>query len=342
MRPRWEDVNARVRGLGSHLLGQEALANLAQSADLSTLARGLESRGVLAREIPNPTAPALELALRRAAAHDIRVVRRWLGPRDEIVSVALDAEDRRSLRALIRGAVAGASAEARLVGLIPTPALPERLLQELAARVRVKEQAALLLAAGQPYGAALLAASSEATEPDLLALELAVARTFAERALRGARTGGGLLLDYVTTLIDLENCRAALLLVKRGAGEPAGPAFIPGGRRLRQREFERAATSPDGGAAARVLVAALGGGSLGLVLLRHATDPIALEAALEAEMLAWLRHHARLDPLGPAPLLLYFQRVRAQAEALGGLVWSVDLGLPVASRSRRVAGTTAS
>jgi len=332
MTPRWEDVNARARGLGAHLLGTEALASLAQSADLPALARGLESRGILADELPGLTAPALELALRRYAAQEIRIVRRWLGPRDEVVAVALDAEDRRSLRALIRGAAAGASAEARLTGLIPTPALPERLLEELATRVRILDQAALLLAAGHPAGAPLLAAASGQAEPDLFALELALSRTFAERALGGARRGGGILLDYVGTLIDLENCRGALLLVTRGGGEPPAPAFIAGGRRLGATEFERAATSSDPSAAARVLGTALGGGTIALLLLRHAADPIALENALEMEMLGWLRHHARLDPLGPAPLLHYFLRLRQQAQALARLVWSVDLGAPAASR----------
>jgi vacuolar-type H+-ATPase subunit C/Vma6 len=208
--------------------------------------------------------------------------------------------------------------------------LPERLLEELAARARIREQAALLLAAGHPAGAPLLAAASEQAEPDLFALELALGRTFADRALRGASRAGGILLEYVGTLIDLENCRSAVLLVSRGAGEPAGPAFIPGGRRLSAAAFERAAASADPSAAARVLGTALGGGTIALLLLRHAAEPLALEDALEAEMLGWLRHHARLDPLGPAPLLHYFLRLRQQTRTLGRLVWSVDLGAPAA------------
>jgi hypothetical protein len=34
---------------------------------------------------------------------------------------------------------------------------------------------------------------------------------------------------------------------------------------------------------------------------------------------------ARLDPLGPAPLLLYLRRLRAQTVLLGELVWERDL-----------------
>jgi hypothetical protein len=109
--------------------------------------------------------------------------------------------------------------------------------------------------------------------------------------------------------------------------------FIPGGRRLSVAAFERAAASSDPSAAARVLGTALGGGTIALLLRRHAAEPLALEDALETEMLGWLRHHARLDPLGPAPLLHYFLRLRQQTRALGRLVWSVDLGAPAAVSS---------
>lgn len=341
MSVRWEDVNARVRGLGARLLGEDALDALAQCADLSALARALEVRGVLAGELLDPGPAALELALRRAAARDVATVRRWLADRDEVVAVALEAEDRRSLRALVRGAAAGASAEARLAGLVPTPMLPERLLEELARRTRVVEQAALLVAAGHPYGPPLLAAVSVETEPDLFALELAITRVFAERASRGASRAGGVLLEYVGTVIDLENARAALLLARAGGDEPAAPVFLPGGRRIDRDLFLRAARAADAPTAARALGAGLGGGSFALVLLRHAGEPGALEDALDLALLRWLRHRARLDPLGPAPLLLWFARLRWQQTALARIVWSVDLGVPTVARLARPVGAPA-
>ena len=335
MRPRWEDVNARVRGLGTRLLGPESLAELARAPDLPALAAALQARGLLGGEPPVATASALALALRRAAARDVRLIHRWLGSRDELVAVVLDAEDRRSLRALVRGAVAGAAAETRLAGLVPTPRLPERLLRELADRSRVREQAALLVTAGHPAGAPLLAAAGE-SDPDLFALELALLRTFAERASRGARRAGGLLAEYVGTWIDLENCRTALELTARQGDEPAHTTFLPGGRELELPAFARAAAAATPGDAARILGNALGGGTFALLLRHHAGNLTALERAVQVELTAWLRHHARLDPLGPAPLLLWFHRLAAQAEALGALVWSIDLGVPAERRVARV------
>lgn len=332
----WDDVNARAKGLASHLLTPEAIAGLAEAGDLRELSRAFAGLGVVPEEIPDVTAPMLELALRRAAARELGLARRWLGPRAEVVAVALEAEDCRSLRALVRGAAAGVSAEARLTGLIPTPTLPERLLRELAGRSSIRDQAALLVAAGHPSGPPLLAAAAN-QEPDLFAVELAIARAFADRAIRGGRRGGKFLREYVGDLIDAANCRTALLLARRAGGEPPGPAFIPGGRRLTRERFERAASAGDSVSAARVLGEALGGGAGAALLLRHADSPAALEAALEEHQTERLMRAARLDPLGPAPLLLYLRRLRAQTVALGELVWSLDLeatprsGRPVAA-----------
>jgi vacuolar-type H+-ATPase subunit C/Vma6 len=329
-------VNARAKGLSSRLLQREALAGLAQVRDLQQLSRALAGLGVVPEEIPNATAAALELALRRSAGSALHVARRWLGERSEVVAVVLEAEDRRSLRALVRGAAAGVHAEVRLTGLVPTPSLPERLLQELAGRSRVRDQAALLVAAGHPYGAPMLAAAA-AQEPDLFLVELAIARTFAERAQRGARRDGRFLREYVGDLIDIDNCRTVLLLAQR-ASEPAPRAFIAGGRRLTQEDFARAARIGEPTRAARVLGEALGGGTLAAALIRYPAAPAELERALEAQLADRLLRQARLDPLGPAPLLLYCHRLRAQSVALGELVWSVDLGVPPGQRRAHEAG----
>jgi vacuolar-type H+-ATPase subunit C/Vma6 len=328
-------VDARVSGLGSHLLSSETLAGLAGLHTLQELSRGLAAAGVLPEEVPAPTAATLELALRRWAAGEVRVVRRWLGSRAEVIAVALDAEDRRSLRALVRGAAAGVHAEARLAGLVPTPTLPDRLLRELAGRSSVREQAALLLMAGHPSGPALLAASA-GTEPDLFAVELALSRAFAERASSGARRGGGFLRAYVEDLIDAANCRTALLLANRASGKPAESAFIPGGRRLTYPRFAAAATAADPTAAARRLGAIYDGGPEAEALLRHAAEPAALETVMERAETERLRQAARLDPLGPAPLLVYFRRLRRQMVALGEIVWALDLGVapPIAGATR--------
>ena len=330
MRPHWEDVNARARGLGTRLLEPEALSSLAEAFDPTALGRGLAARGILPDDGTTPTAPDLAIALRRWAGREIGILRRWLGERDAVLAVELDLEDRRSLRALVRGAAEGVAAEARLSGLIPTPALPERLLRELAEQARIGDQAALLIAAGHPYGAPILAAAAVG-EPDLFRIELAIARTFAERALRGSRRAGRFLRDYVASAIDRDNCRAALILAAGGGDEPAAQAFLPGGR-LTAEAFEAAVATGDPVAAARMLGTTPGLRDLAPILLRHATASAALDAALEEHVLATLQRAARLEPLGPAPVLLFLRRLRRQAAALGRIVWGVELGVPAPLR----------
>ena len=328
MRPRWEDVNARARGLGTRLLAPDALASLSQIQGIGVLSRALAARGVIPEENAAGDAMELGLALRRAAAREIAVLRRWLGPRDAALAVALDAEDRRSLRALIRGAAEGAPAETRLAGLIPTPALPERLLRDLAGRASIREQGVLLVGAGHPCGVAVLTAASD-REPDLFRIELAIARTLAERAVRGCRGAGRFLRDYVAGTIDRNNCRTALILAAVGIEGPAAPLLLPGGG-LRREEFERAIATGDPVAAARVLGEARVTAGLTPILLRHAASPADLETALEDSAVAAVQREARLDPLGPAPTLLFLDRLRRQSVALARLLWGADLGAPPA------------
>ncbi|HEY7505127.1 MAG TPA: V-type ATPase subunit [Gemmatimonadales bacterium] len=328
MRPTWDDVNARARGLGTRLLAPEVLAGLSQIHGLGALARALAARGLIPEESAAGDATELGLALRRMAAREIALLRRWLGPRDIALAIALDAEDRRSLRALTRGAAEGAAAETRLAGLVPTPTLPERLLSDLAGRASIREQGVLLVAAGHPCGTAVLRAASD-REPDLFRIELAIARTLAERAVRGCRGAGRFLRDYVAGTIDRDNCRTALALAAVALEEPAAPLYLPGGD-LRREEFERAAGTGDPVEAARVLGRGRSTRELALILLRHAASPADLERALEDHAVAAVQREARLDPLGPAPTLLFLHRLRRQSIALARLLWSADLGVPTA------------
>ena len=338
MKLHWDDVNARAAGLGSRLLSPEAMAALADAGDLQRLSRGFAENDILPDEIAGATAPALERGIRRAAGRSLAIARRWLGERTEVVVVVLETEDRRSLRALTRGAAAGVRADARLAGMIPTPTLPERLLEELAALSSIREQAALLAAAGHPYGSPILAVAA-AQEPDLFAVELAIARTFAMRALRGARRGGQFLRSYVGDLIDLDNARAALLLAGGAAGDDPEAVYIVGGRRLSRESFEAAARSGSVAAAGQLMAGALDE-SPATELRRHAGDIGRLERAFERTVGDRLRAEARRDPLGPAPFLLFCHRLRAQATLLTEIVWSVELGRPPA-RADGVSAITA-
>ncbi len=319
------EVNARARGLASHLPAREQLRAMLAAPDLPALVALLDQAHVpLAAD--ERTAPALELAVRRWAARELATLARRL--RNESLRTVIFAdEERRSVRAMLRGVLAGAPAAARLAGLIPTPALPERLLEELAAQPDVRGIAALLVAWRHPCGPALLEAAV-AEEPDLLHLELALGTAYAARIRAAGRDAGRAMRRVVEAALDLENVRTALLLAGRESDLDGGRWFLEGGRRVPRAAFAAAMAAPDAAAAAALLGRALGPGPLAQLLARHAADPAALDEALAVEALQRTHAALRTAPLGPAPLRNYLLRLRAVLAVVSRAAWSIALGLP--------------
>ena len=326
--PAWDDLNARSRGLAAHLLTPSQLDALSRTADLQALAQDLRRLGFTIEEDADQATPAaLELAVRRWAADFTAVLARWAGPRAEPLAVLFEEEDRRSLRAILRGAVQGVAAEQRLAGLIPTPALPERALAELARQPTPATVATLLVAWRNPYGSPILATAA-AAHPDLAQLERILARSFAARILRTTRRAGGVLRAFSAETIDLENVAAALVLCTETKDLLPKQAFLPGGARVTIQDFEEAVACGEPGAAAQRLAQAFGRTRYSDVLRRHASSPTVLEEALLAARIARLRRLQRLSPLGVVPVLLSFLRLRAQVLDLQRIIWGVALGAP--------------
>ncbi len=329
MKARWEDLSARARGLGTHLLGRAQLDALAHATDLPSLGGALRGAGFLLPETEAVTAERLELAVRRAAAARLRTLARWAGKRSAALAVIYEDEDRRSLRAILRGAGRSeAPRESRLAGLIPTPTLPERALAELARQGAPGAVAVLLAAWRNPYGSALLPAAA-AAEPDLLQLEYLLNATFAARALRGARAARSReLVEFVRETIDVENASTALVLA--GADQDMIPeqAFVGGGRRIPVAAFLEAVRPGEPGEAARRLASGLGPGALATALERHARDPAAFEPALLRLRIDALAQRVRQDPVGPAAVLEYALRLRAEVLDLRRVIWGVVMDAP--------------
>ena len=122
-------VGARARGLRAHLFTRAELEKLAAE---DSVARGLARSGKLVAG-PADTAQTdeLERAVRLTAKAHLATIARWEGAAPVLEAFAAE-QDRRSLRALLRGAQQAAPSERRLAGLVPTSTLPERLLSSLA------------------------------------------------------------------------------------------------------------------------------------------------------------------------------------------------------------------
>lgn len=316
----WDDLNARAQGLSTRLLGRRGIEALTAAAGVDDLARRLEGAGFGPLQLP-ATPEMLESAVRRVAGERLRILARWCGKRVRTLAAVFEDEDRRSLRALLRGAAAGAPPEARLSGLVPTPALPQRALEELARVGDVGQIAATLHAWGNPYAEALHVAPG-LPRPDLLQLETALLRLFAQRAGAGARRGDRSLVRFVEETIDVENALAAVVL----APQRPDPWFVQGGRALGAKAFADAVSAPDRAEAARRLAAALAGSPLAEALEGPST---LLERALLAVRTRERHKAARLDPLTSQPLLAFALRLRAETLDLQAVIWAVGLGAPL-------------
>lgn len=321
----WEDVVARVRGLGTHLPSTAVLRGFASAADLAALARRLAEARLVAADTPI-TPQALELELRRWAGRELRILERWLGDRVEPLFLVFGEEDRRSVRALIRGAAAGLPPSDRVSGLIPTPGLPERVLQQLAERRSPGEVGSSLAFFGHPFGAAI-ARLAAGEEPDLFAIELAVNRAFIATARTGARRGDRVLREEIELVIDLANAESATGLA--GGSREADPdAFLPGGRRLSRAQWALAVGAGSREAGVAAVAPAFTADGLEEAVRLLAASPGRFERLALVRRIRRLATRARIEPLGSAPVLVYALRLRALLLRIRAIVWGVVLGVP--------------
>lgn len=334
----YSDLVARVRGLNTRLLPESAIELAAGCGDLASLANQLVALRVItpgaAMTAPQPR--DLELALRRRAGARLHIMERWAGSRADRLAPLLDDEDRRSLRALARGAAAGIDPEARVTALIPTSTLPLRALDELSRLGDLTALAAALLAWNHPFAHALTEAVNR-PHPDLFHIELALANAFAERAVSTARRADAPMRHFVERSIDLDNLWSLLLLSEHEMDVTVDDVFLAGGALVTRDDFALALSTHD-----RNRVLAQLGPRVAGTPLTAALDPLAREAedaALDA-LVVEFRRMARREPLSLAPVIVFVLRQRVELRALTRLIWSVTLRVPP-ERVKRALGSAA-
>jgi vacuolar-type H+-ATPase subunit C/Vma6 len=329
MRPQWGDLVSRSRGLATHLLRRNDLAGLARTQDLPALSVALGRYGFPIEEGTRGSPAGLDLAVRREAATRLRTLARWSGGRSEILSIVFDDEDRRSLRAIFRAIVQHATPEERVTGLIPTPALPERALQELGRQSTLAAAISLLSIWKNPYAPPLREALT-ATEPDLLKLEVLLNRAFAARALHGARRAGkrSLLLEYVRETIDLENAFTAVVMAGETGARGGADLYLPGGRVVDRVLLDAAMGSGSPTLAAQRFATVFAGTALSRPFVEATVGAGDLERLILRARIADLRKKAFHAPLDAAPVLCYALQVRAQVLDLRHIIWGISLAAP--------------
>lgn len=325
---RWDDVNARARGLGTHLLTREDLSALSGARSWEEFLLRLVARGYpLPSAAPVADAEQLDRTIGDVTAARLAVLSRWLGDRQDALGVVYELEERQAVRALLRGVVQGLSPGGRLHAVTPTPTLPRAALQQLATATSPIDLAKGLLKLGHPAGRALDVALARPVVPGLLGLELAITRTFAVRATRAARRGGRVLCSFIAWVLDLENAWALLQAPEWGAEVQAGDIWLPGGRLLPLKRFTDIA-SAEPGQVRTALASAFSGSPFADLFAVSDQAGAGVERRVLEALIAWSSALVRVQPLGPAGVLLVVMRIRAEAHDLRALAWGIALGAP--------------
>ncbi|HEX6316947.1 MAG TPA: V-type ATPase subunit [Gemmatimonadaceae bacterium] len=324
----WVDVVARTRGLATRMLTPADVAELARTRDLRSLATTLATRR--GRPAPEATLAPQDLddAEARHTAAQLRILSRWIGAR-KALGMLYEEEDCRTLRALLRDAVAGMPAAEKLVGLIPTPSLPPRTMAQLAAAGSSASMAALLATHGHPYGPPLLAEATR-QQPDLFRMEHAIVETWARRATRYAHRAGRAIRTYVQRSIDLANIWTMLLVTQYGFDDDREELYIEGGKVVTRAAFTSHIAEPSRPAAQRQLDELVRRTPLAAATRPGpgAEERVRVALAREQEALA------RRDPLGAAAVIVYWLRLRGERATVQRLIWSTAAGAPVSWRTR--------
>lgn len=338
---RWDAVNARARGLATHLLRRADLLRAAAAGSWLLAARRLLDAGYPAEAAAAASPADFERAVGRIAARRTALLGRWLGDRRSVLAVIYDDEDRRTIRILLRGAAQGAVPAARLRAAVPTATLPEPSLERLARAETPARVGQILLRLGHPAGRALMAAWDRSRGGaggvrDLYAAEVALGRLFAERSVRHGRRGGAGLRRYVACRIDLENAWS-LLAAAASAAPSVADLALPGGAILTPARFVELARVAEPARRRAALAAAFRQSPLAPVFADPAAPAELLESRALAALVSWQRRRARRNPLGSGPLLQVLLAIRVEAHDLRTIVAGTTLGAPPAVIGARLA-----
>jgi len=324
------DVNARARGLQTHLLGAEALRRLAAARSLPPLAAELGRHGYPLDGAAAASVPALDQVIGSTAAARLDLLARWLGRREGMARAVFERADLAALRALARGVAEGAAPAARLRGVLATPRLPATLLAQLAAADSHAALHRLLTRAGHPAAAAIGAAAARPGHLDLLEVELSLRRWWAARVTTGARRAGGDARRLAAAAIDRENLAALLLASAWGVELAPEAVFLAGGRVLERAPFLILAREPVTERRREALATRFRGTPAGPVLADAGIPLGAVPGRLLAADIRAAHGAARVAPLGLAPLVEVVLRIEAEAHDLRRILHGLALDAPPA------------
>lgn len=237
-------VNARIKGMKSHLLDARDLDDLTNKPDLDALIGALETtayREELQKAgIEYSGIARIEVALRRDLIRTLRkVLNLFRGEREDIyIRLLLNRWDVQNIKTILRGKKIYAPPDEVIDCLLPAGELDEAALIELLQQPDVRAIIDLLATWRIEYARPLTRHLHEFLEMrDLAVLEFALDRFYYENALSVLGKNGDydeqIVREMITTEIDVANIRTALRIIRDMTHmEDAEKYLIAGGRDL--------------------------------------------------------------------------------------------------------------
>jgi V/A-type H+-transporting ATPase subunit C len=174
------------------------------------------------------------------------------------------------------------------------------------------------------------------SQVDLLEVDVALLRGFADRATRAAAAADETVRDLVGALIDIGNVQNAMFISSAPRDLNPAEIFVFGGRWFSTRAFVSAASTGSAQHALAMIATELAKSPLASVLPVTAGEVGHLDRAFLGAALDWLTRAARLNPLSAAPLLLVLFLIEAQTRDLRALAWGAALGAPPSLRKQQL------
>ena len=320
-----EAINARARGLGTHLLSRNQIEALARAESIDALATMLQHDLGSERFDADGSVESVEAALLRWSGDLVEKLGRWLELQPAVASVLFAEEQRRALRRITRGIIAGQPPAWRLAGLLATPELPARALEELAHQTTLGGVAGQLMLLRNPFADAI-AEEARRASTDAFRLDVALTRTLIDVLRRRARDAGDEAAAYVREIIDSENALAAIAIAEHPRDLQPAELFIPGGQQLDAATFAAAVAERSLEGALRILRTGCTGWLAGAF-----TDAQVQRSPDAAVLRARLAHHhqlARVAPLSLSPAIAFLLRLRLQLADLRRVLWQVAAAAP--------------
>lgn len=275
----------------------------------------------------------IEEAIRRSLSQAFRgLVRMAQGRPRRLLEILVGRWELKSLETILRGKRAQLGAEEILAATIPTAALDEPALAELARQPSLRAALEMLVAWRTHYRRPIRAFLRSGTEEDLASLEEEMERTYFLDALGWLETGGrkervlrewiGLQIDRVNLLTSLRGFQGPGMVIRgKGAFLPGGnlsPKLLSGAQQVRERRE----------AAERLRQTPYGRSLEGWEEWVREGDLSPLERAIDRRRFRWSLRQLRADPLGVGVLVGYVEAKAQEAGNLRLLLWGETAGLP--------------